>query len=365
MNRKTFAAKTGAALLTASLLATSIPLGATAASVQRVTALLRPETSIVVDGSARTFYNVSGQEVHPILYNGTTYLPLRSIGELMDKNVDWNQSTLTVTIGGARTTADVTGTPDATAKESNVTAELRPDFTIVVDGTVRTFQDVNGNTVYPMLYNGSTYLPVRAVGELMGKTVSWNGSTQTVTLSNGSLVSDADSFGNGSNGQQNGNQGSSNGTNANLISAETAKSKALAHAGLSASDVTFLRCHLEWDDGRQIYDVEFYTTNYKEYDYEIDARTGNVLSFDYDAEYYQSSNNTGNGTVIGEAKAKSIALARVPGATESNIRKIKLDRDDGRMEYEVEIVYNAMEYDFEIDAYSGNIISWDSESIYD
>ena len=92
-------------------------------------------------------------------------------------------STLTVTIGGARTTADVTGTPDATAKESNVTAELRPDFTIVVDGTVRTFQDVNGNTVYPMLYNGSTYLPVRAVGELMGKTVSWNGSTQTVTLS--------------------------------------------------------------------------------------------------------------------------------------------------------------------------------------
>ena len=35
------------------------------------------------------------------------------------------------------------------------------------------------------------------------------------------------------------------------------------------------------------------------------------------------------------------------------------------MEYEVEIVYNAMEYDFEIDAYSGNIISWDSESIYD
>ena len=56
MNRKTFAAKTGAALLTASLLATSIPLGAAAASVQRVTALLRPETSIVVDGSARTFY---------------------------------------------------------------------------------------------------------------------------------------------------------------------------------------------------------------------------------------------------------------------------------------------------------------------
>lgn len=64
-----------------------------------VTASLYPDCHIVIDGVDRTFYNVSGEEVHPILYNGTTYLPVRAIGELMGENVDWNEETLTITIG--------------------------------------------------------------------------------------------------------------------------------------------------------------------------------------------------------------------------------------------------------------------------
>ena len=138
----------------------------------------------------------------------------------------------------------------------------------------------------------------------------------------------------------------------------------LSHAGLTSSQVTFVQCKLDWDDGRQVYDVEFYTTDYKEYDYEIDAATGAVISFDYDADHYTPP-QTGTGTLIGVEKAKSIALAKVPGATASNIRKARLDYDDGRAEYEVEIVYNAMEYDFEIDGYTGAILSWDRDSIYD
>ena len=148
------------------------------------------------------------------------------------------------------------------------------------------------------------------------------------------------------------------------VTAEQAKAKALAHAGLTSSQVTFVQCKLDWDDGRQVYDVEFYTTDYKEYDYEIDAATGAVISFDYDADHYTPP-QTGTGTLIGVEKAKSIALAKVPGATASNIRKARLDYDDGRAEYEVEIVYNAMEYDFEIDGYTGAILSWDRDSIYD
>ena len=64
-------------------------------------------------------------------------------------------------------------------------------------------------------------------------------------------------------------------------------------------------------------------------------------------------------------KAKSIALAKVPGAAAANVRKAHLDYDDGRAQYEVEIIYNTMEYDFEIDASTGAILSWDSDSIYD
>ncbi len=156
--------------------------------------LLSPDITVVVDGAARTFYNAGGEEVHPIAYNGTTYLPIRAIGELMDKNVNWDQSSLTVSISGARTAADVAGTPDRNAMEHSITAALWPDITVMVDGVERTFTDAQSRTVYPLVYNGSVYLPVRAIGNLMGKNVSWDGATETVTLSGELLITDADSF---------------------------------------------------------------------------------------------------------------------------------------------------------------------------
>ena len=55
----------------------------------------------------------------------------------------------------------------------------------------------------------------------------------------------------------------------------------------------------------------------------------------------------------------------MPGATASNIREFKVDYDDGRVEYEGSILYNGMEYEFEIDGYSGAIRNWEAESWYD
>ena len=153
-------------------------------------AQLRPDMTIIIDGAEQTFYNAQGQEVHPILCGGTTYLPVRAIGEVMGKNVDWNQTKKTVTLSGTRTTPATAGTPDAAAKVKNISVDIRTDFIIVVDGTTQVFKDAAGKRVYPMLYNGSTYLPLRAVGGLMGKTVAWDGATQTVTLTtpNGQLL---------------------------------------------------------------------------------------------------------------------------------------------------------------------------------
>lgn len=73
---------------------------------------------------------------------------------------------------------------------------------------------------------------------------------------------------------------------------------------------------------------------------------------------------TAQQNVIGEAKAKEIALKKVNGASESDIIKFKFEVDDGRQEYEGEIIYNEREYDFEIDAVTGDILSWEEESIY-
>ena len=128
--------------------------------------------------------------------------------------------------------------------------------------------------------------------------------------------------------------------------------------------MTFVLANPDYENGRLVYDVEFYTADYKEYDYEIDAASGEILSKDFDAEYYNAqSGQSSSGETIGEAEAEEIALAKVPGATD--VLKMKLERDDGRLKYEGTIIYNEMEYDFDIDAYSGTILEWSAESIYD
>ncbi len=141
---------------------------------------------------------------------------------------------------------------------------------------------------------------------------------------------------------------------------------ALDHAGVKASDTLFSYAKLDYDDGRYEYDVEFYAGN-QEYDYEIDARTGRILAYDYDMESHfvppAQQGQAGTGSVSIET-AKQTALSRVPGATANNIR-IYSDYDDGRLVYEGKIIYNAMEYEFEISAATGAIIEWDVESVYD
>lgn len=69
----------------------------------------------------------------------------------------------------------------AFAKNSSVNIEaFYRDIKLFVDGVKVDPKDANGAAVEPFIYNGTTYLPVRAVGEAMGKTVSWDGKTSTV-----------------------------------------------------------------------------------------------------------------------------------------------------------------------------------------
>lgn len=344
---------------TACAMALSAALTVSAFAATNVTATLRPDVTVRIDGVACDFYNAQGKEVHPIIYNGTTYIPLRAVGELMGKNVNWDGTTGTASLSGTRTTGNVAGTPDTAAKRTDVTFALRPEYHIVIDGTERTFTNANGTKVDPAIYNGSIYLPLRAIGEIMGKSVSWDGATQTARLDStvsGGDVTDFDT--------NNSSQSAPTGG----VTLEQAKQTALQHAGKTASQVQFVKAQQDWENGRKVYEIEFIVsggTGYTEYDYEIDAATGKIVSYDYDAENYTPSQNTNANVKISEATAKQTALSRIPGATAADIYKFKLDFDDGRWEYEGEIRYGTMEYDFTIDAASGNIIEWDMESIYD
>lgn len=346
MGEKRNMKKTQAVMLSAALLAGAFAVQAGAAT--SATAQLSPQFHVVVDGTEQTFYNASGKEVHPLVYNGSTYLPLRAIGELMGKNVNWDQTTQTVSLSGTRTMPATAGTPDLQAKAQTVSVQVCPEFTIMVDGARQNFTDAKGNAVYPLLCNGSTYLPLRAVGELMGKSVSWDSDTKTARLSGGSSglqVTDADSF-TTTPAQADG-----------VISLETAKERALAHAGLAASQVRFTEQKLTREDGRQVYKVEFIYGS-AEYEYEISALTGEILEFDYD-----SKGKTPLPTkieLIGEEKAREIAIARTPEPDKATVARLVLDRDDDEVKYEGRIYCGEREYKFEIDAYSGVLLEWEA-----
>ena len=370
MNGKKLFSSVSALALTL-LLGNSLALSTQAATPSEAVMELRPGVSIQVDGTARDFYNAQGTEVHPIFYNGTHYLPVRAIGELMGRNVNWDQATLTITLSGNRTTGTVQGTPDYTAVQRSILAQIRPDFTIIVDGTVRTFRDEQGIVVNPVLYEGTTYLPVRAIGELMGKGVSWNAARMIISLNQtgGSLVTDADTFG------QTVSAPTVTPSAGTPIGEEQARSLALSHAGLSSAQVIFVRTYLDWDNGRQVYDVEFYWVDgsvVREYDYEIDALTGAIRDVDYDAEYYTrpvtSTPAPSTGT-ISESRAREIALGHA-GLTSTQVTFVRayLDRDDGRQVYDVEFYQVdgpvAREYDYEIDALTGAIRDVDYDAEY-
>ena len=68
-----------------------------------------------------------------------------------------------------------------------------------------------------------------------------------------------------------------------FIGVDRTKSIALRHAGVSASSVSFSKAKLDDDDGRGVYEIEFYVGN-TEYDYEIDAHAGGIIEYDKDRD---------------------------------------------------------------------------------
>lgn len=85
----------------------------------------------------------------------------------------------------AVTTALFAAMASASAFAAETTKNVQIQFDniqLVVDGVPITPKDANGSRIEPFIYNGTTYLPIRAVGEAIGKQVTWDGATKTVYL---------------------------------------------------------------------------------------------------------------------------------------------------------------------------------------
>lgn len=140
-----------------------------------------------------------------------------------------------------------------------------------------------------------------------------------------------------------------------------AKEIALTHAKVKEADAKFTKVRLDKDDAKAEYEIEFYVGQ-KEYEYDIDAVTGAVTEYEVDA-VSKASTKVSEKDIVSEKAAKETALAKVPGASQSDIRKFKLDKDDGKLEYDGTIIYGGKKYEFTIDAKNGKITEWKEKTL--
>ena len=146
------------------------------------------------------------------------------------------------------------------------------------------------------------------------------------------------------------------------ITADKAKSIALADAGVSESAALGLQVKQDWDDGIALYEVEFRSGG-AEYEYDIRLSDGAILKSerDEDNNYTHFAAASSSGALIGEAAAQSAALAHAGiQQNQTTYLSCRLEYDDGRLEcYEVEFRAGNTEYEYEIGPYDGAV--WKAE----
>lgn len=163
------------------------------------------------------------------------------------------------------------------------------------------------------------------------------------------------------------------------IGAEKAKEIALTHAGISESDIHNCEIELDYDHGVMVYDIEFDAQGI-EYDYEIGAVDGSVVTSHHenDHDHHDDSHHSSAQTTP-QASTGSTADAQTPTITEDEAMfiavehaglptessnysyEIELDHEKGILVYEIEFKYGEYEYDYEINASTGEVLKYDKE----
>ena len=117
------------------------------------------------------YNNESGEgtktiDVAPYIADGTTFIPLRGLLELMGAEISWNgdNQTIGITSGGG---ADITLQVDYKLVFVEDPAYGRVRYTL---------------RIAPVIKDSRTFIPVRFVSEQLGYNVAWNGESQEITI---------------------------------------------------------------------------------------------------------------------------------------------------------------------------------------
>ena len=140
------------------------------------------------------------------------------------------------------------------------------------------------------------------------------------------------------------------------IGREAALAAALEDAGLTLQEVTDTDVEYEKELGAAWYDVEF-DSGLKEYDYRVDAYTGEILNVGKPGAAQQSSASAATEKLIGLEAALTTALDDAGlKLGELDELEVRLKQSRTELSYHVEFEQGLTEYSYHIDAVSGEIL---------
>lgn len=175
----------------------AIALAATITGTSFSSAVVAEQVSTTIDAYyAPVQFQFDGSYLAPpsdqrgFIYQGSTYVPLRFVAYALDKAVEWNPDTYTVTIrkpGKAeqvtideykmnRKTEKLNGSPDLSALHPTSLAVYFENVKYVFDGTSKQPSD----DLPGMIIEGSVYVPLKFVSESVGRKIEWDPATYTV-----------------------------------------------------------------------------------------------------------------------------------------------------------------------------------------
>lgn len=170
---------------------------------KKVMFYVKPDIAVELDGVRQVLKDADEQSVYPIVYNGTAYLPVRAISALLGEPVEWDSGSKTIYIGKTLAYPMKASAPIPTAaaiaanssdvaemnriEPSLVTGYSKSDIFVMYDFVIQAFKDTNNITVYPLNYNGTTYLPIESLSSLMDETITWDGTAKKISISIGKI----------------------------------------------------------------------------------------------------------------------------------------------------------------------------------
>jgi len=134
-----------------------------------------------------------------------------------------------------------------------------------------------------------------------------------------------------------------------FLTIEEAKAKAVEAVGGKVTEIEFER-----EKSGEKYEIEVKSDGV-EYDLDIDAKTGEVLRTKQDD--YDDRSHLSNEELLTVEEAIAIVMKQAKGT----VTEVELDDGDGGLHYEIEVEDGTFEYDFEIDAVTGEVLKFEKE----